>query len=491
MSGTVPFVRAVPVPGYHLRVVTATELPVESRVAPASLAKTAAAAAAALVFWFLPLGLSPLVQHALAISLFMVVAWITHAIDHALAGFIGCYLFWALNVADFPLAFAGFADSTPWFLMGAVFFGVMATKSGLARRLAYLVMRAVGPRYARLLFGLILADFLLTFLVPSGIARVVIMAAVALGLMEAFGVGRTSNIARGMFIILTYTATIFDKMIIAGAASIVARGAIERVGGVEVLWSRWFLAYLPCDLITIFVAWRLTLYFYPPEKPALPGGESVLKEAVRALGPWSALEKRAAFLMATAILLWMTDFIHHISAPMIGLGIGLVATLPTIGILDTDDVKRVNYLPIFFVASAVSMGQVLVATKALDVLTDALFAWMAPFVTNVYSSTLVLYWSAFAYHIPLGDETSMLATSVPVLMTFAKAHRLDPLALGMVWTFGAGAKIFVYQSAPMVVGYSYGCFTARDMLKIGACLTVVESLIMIVIVPFYWPLIGI
>src|SRR2546422_921013 len=404
MSGTVPFVRAVPVPGYHLRVVTATELPVESRVAPASLAKTAAAAAAALVFWFLPLGLSPLVQHALAISLFMVVAWITHAIDHALAGFIGCYLFWALKVADFPLAFAGFADSTPWFLMGAVFFGVMATKSGLARRLAYLVMRAVGPRYARLLFGLILADFLLTFLVPSGIARVVIMAAVALGLMEAFGVGRTSNIARGMFIILTYTATIFDKMIIAGAASIVARGAIERVGGVEVLWSRWFLAYLPCDLITIFVAWRLTLYFYPPEKPALPGGESVLKEAVRALGPWSALEKRAAFLMATAILLWMTDFM---------------------------------------------------------------------------------------YHIPLGDETSMLATSVPVLMTFAKAHRLDPLALGMVWTFGAGAKIFVYQSAPMVVGYSYGCFTARDMLKIGACLTVVESLIMIVIVPFYWPLIGI
>jgi len=196
-------------------------------------------------------------------------------------------------------------------------------------------------------------------------------------------------------------------------------------------------------------------------------------------------------LMAAAILLWMTDFIHHISAPMIGLGVGLAATLPRIGVLDTDDVKRVNYLPIFFVASAVSMGQVLVATKALDVLTDALFAWMSPLVTNVYSSTLVLYWSAFVYHIPLGDETSMLATSVPILMNFARAHQLDPLALGMVWTFGAGAKIFVYQSAPMVVGYSYGCFTARDMLKIGACLTVVESLIIVVLVPFYWPLIGI
>src|SRR6266850_4194953 len=54
------------------------ETAAESRMAHASLSKLAAAAAAALVFWVLPLGLSPLVQHALAISLFMVVAWITH-----------------------------------------------------------------------------------------------------------------------------------------------------------------------------------------------------------------------------------------------------------------------------------------------------------------------------------------------------------------------------------------------------------------------------
>jgi di/tricarboxylate transporter len=209
------------------------------------------------------------------------------------------------------------------------------------------------------------------------------------------------------------------------------------------------------------------------------------------MGPWSALEVRSAILMLSAIVLWMTDFLHHLPAPMIGLGIGLLAAVPRIGVLDADDLRRVNYLPIFFVAAAVSMGQVLVTTKALEVLTDVLFAWMGPLVTNVYSSTLVLYWSAFLYHIPLGDETSMLATSLPALMNYAHLHHLDPLALGMVWTFGAGAKLFVYQSAPMVVGYSYGCFDARDMLKIGACLTIVESLILLLLVPFYWPWIGI
>jgi solute carrier family 13 (sodium-dependent dicarboxylate transporter), member 2/3/5 len=467
---------------------SAPEKPFQHDAKPVPLA---AAAAVAAVIWWLPLGLPPEIQHALAISTFMVLGWITHAHDLAVIGFMGCYAFWALGIARFQVAFGGFAETTPWFLFGALLFGSMATKSGLARRLAYLVLRAIGFSYSRLLLGLILSDFLLTFVVPSGIARVVIMASVALGLMEAFGVGRTSNIARGMFIILTYTATIFDKMIIAGAASITARGLIEKVGGVEVLWSRWMLAYLPCDIITIFAAWRLTLYLYPPEKAVLPGGAAFLQNELNRMGRFTAAETRSAVLMAIAIGLWMTDFIHHIPPPMIGLGIGLAAVLPGIGVLNTDDVKRVNFLPIFFVAAAVSMGHVLIETKALNVITDSVFGWMAPYVTNPWSSALVLYWSAFILHIPLGDEVSLLATTIPPLMNFARAEGLDPLALGMIWTFGAGGKLFVYQTAVLVVGYSYGCFTARDMLKVGAALTVVESLILLFLVPLYWPLIGI
>src|SRR5260370_7845122 len=111
--------------------------------------------------------------------------------------------------------------------------GGMPTKSGLARRFAYLVMLRVGSTYSRLLLGIILSDFLMTFLVPSGMARVAIMAAVALGLMEVFGVGPGSNIGRGMFLILTYTAGLFDKMIIAGPASITPPAWIQKAGHVE------------------------------------------------------------------------------------------------------------------------------------------------------------------------------------------------------------------------------------------------------------------
>ena len=134
-----------------------------------------------LTIWFAPLGIDPKIQKALAITAFMIGSWITHWQDVAISGLMGLYLFWATGVVGFGEAFHGFATTTPWFLFGAILFGLMATKSGLARRLAFIIMRGIGHTYSRLLLGIVVADFLLTFIVPSGIARVVIMSAVAHG----------------------------------------------------------------------------------------------------------------------------------------------------------------------------------------------------------------------------------------------------------------------------------------------------------------------
>jgi solute carrier family 13 (sodium-dependent dicarboxylate transporter), member 2/3/5 len=257
-----------------------------------------------------------------------------------------------------------------------------------------------------------------------------------------------------------------------------------------VLWSQWALAYLPCDILVMIVAWRLALWMYPPETATLPGGSAYLQCEIQAMGPWSRAEIRAALLMTIAVGLWVTDFVHHIPPPMIGLGVGLLAIMPRIGVLDTDDVRKVNYLPIFFVAAAVSLSNVLAQTKALDVLTVILFNWIQPFIGTSWLSTLVLYWAAFLYHIVIGNEIAMLATSLPPLMTYANQHGVDPLTLGMIWTFGAGPKIFMYESAVLVVGYSYGYFDNKDLLKVGALLSIVTCVILLLLVPLYWPLIG-
>jgi len=440
--------------------------------------------------WFAPLGLAPNTQHGLAIVCFMVIAWITQAMEYALAGFIGCYLFWALGVVKFEVAFSGFANDTAWFLFAAFLFGQMASNSGLARRLAYSVMVRVGSTYSRILLGMIATDFLLTFIVPSGIARVVILAAIALALIEAFNAKRGENIPRGMFLILTYTGNIFDKMIIAGAGTITATGMMAKAG-VQVSWGEWLLAFLPCSIVTVLVAWWMTIRMYPPETERLDGGSAHFREELRKMGPWSPAEVKSAILLGFAILVWLTDFYHHIPPAMIALGVGLFALLPRIGVLTAEDMRRVNYMPVFFVAAAVSMGNVLAATKGLDLLTHWVFAGIEPFLTSTVMTTIVMYWAGFIYHFFLASEISMLGTSMPLVMEFAKNHGMNPLLLGMIWTFAAGGKLFAYQSGVLIVGHSYGYFSARDLVRVGWWLTVAEFAILLLLVPFYWPLLGI
>src|SRR5437764_12106991 len=48
-----------------------------------------------IILWFAPLNLDPTIKHTLAIASFMIIAWITEALGHALTGRRGCLLFWA------------------------------------------------------------------------------------------------------------------------------------------------------------------------------------------------------------------------------------------------------------------------------------------------------------------------------------------------------------------------------------------------------------
>jgi len=441
--------------------------------------------------YFAPWGIEPHTQAALAVTAFMLLAWMTHIVEYAAAGLGGCLLFWMLGIVESEVAFSGFSLEITWFVFAALMLGVIATKSGLPQRIGSFIVTRIGLSYSAILLGLIVTDFALTFVVPTGVGRVVIMAAIAIGLIKLFGVGKGSNIARGMFLIITYTATIFDKMIIAGAASITARGAIIEYGGVEIGWGMWFVAFLPADILTILAAWRITLWLYPPEVKGIEGKERLLKKQFEIEGGWTPQSRRAAILIGGTILIWVTDVLHGIDPAMVAFAAAMIALLPYVGVLTIDDIRKTNLMPFFFVGAALSMSNVLRETGGLELVAGTVMGGLEPLIANDLTALPILYWGAFVYHLFLASEISMLATSLPILMEFARANALDPLWIGLVWTFAAGGKIFVYQTAVLVVGYSYGYFRHTDLIKMGIAITLIEFVNVIIVATLWWPLIGI
>jgi sodium-dependent dicarboxylate transporter 2/3/5 len=440
--------------------------------------------------WFAPLPLPSQARHAVAIVALMIILWITHAIPHAVTGLIGCYLFWTLGVAPFSTAFGGFASPTPWFLFMALLLGRVASKSGLANRLASGILGRSGARYPRILLSFILISFVLSLVIPSGLARVAVLSTIAVGLMAAFQAGPGSNVGRGLFLVLTYLTLLWEKMMLSGAGAILARGLIEKASGRPIYWSHWFLAFLPADFLVIVLCWRMTLWLYPPENEVLAGGPDLLRKELDNLGPWTATEKRAALLLLLLVSLWATDFLHHLSPEVIGIGLGLAAFLPGIRALTTEDLKQFNITPVLFTGAALSLSQVLVETKATVGLTRVLFAWMEPSLTSVVGATTALYWSGFGYHLFLPSAQSMLATTLPVLLQFTSDHGLNPLAVGLIWSLSSAPAILLYQSSVIILGYSYGYFEAKDFFKFGLFVAIMEFTLLLLLVTLLWPFIG-
>jgi solute carrier family 13 (sodium-dependent dicarboxylate transporter), member 2/3/5 len=443
-----------------------------------------------LLVWWLPLGLDPPAQHALAIVAFMLVYWIAEPIEQGMTALIGCFCFWVLHITTSEVAFSGFTNTTPWFVFGALLMGEAAAQTGLAKRLGYTVMDRVGTSYSRLLLGSVLLAYLLNFLIPSPNAQLVILASLLTGIVAMVGVERHSTLAKGLFVTVTYACTLFGKMNLSAASTLLARGMIEEQTGTPVLWSYWLLAFLPAAVLTIATCWLTARWLYPAKTSDLPGSQQYLREAVQAMGPWSRDEQKALGWLLLAITLWATDFWHHTDPAAIALGISLLLVLPKVGVLDTKAIKSVNFLLIIFISGAMSMGTVLTETQAINVLADRLMQWIAPLLSNEWHAAFTLYWGGFLYHFLLVEDKVMVSTALPILLKFGTVHGYNPMALGMIWSFTTGGKLLVYQSSVLILGYSYGYFEGKDLLKVGAILTVVESLVLMVLVSVYWPLIG-
>ena len=61
-----------------------------------------------LAIWFSPIPVSDAAKGAMAISAFMILAWMTNIMEYGAAGLIGCLMFWHFGVAKIDVAFSGF-----------------------------------------------------------------------------------------------------------------------------------------------------------------------------------------------------------------------------------------------------------------------------------------------------------------------------------------------------------------------------------------------
>jgi anion transporter len=424
-------------------------------------------------------------QRALAVVLLAIALWSTEALP---AGVTGLTVIVALilsgAVPSVRDAFIGFADPVPYFLVGVLTIGLAVAKSGLAERIAVLLIARAAGRPRRLYVELLVAFPLLTLLLPSATTRTGILVHVYDQALELAAVPRGAPLAKAIMLALNSINRLASTLLLTGGITPMVASAL--IGGMS--WGRWFrLMFAPYSVLlalgAVLIYWQYRAGFRERLSLVVPPARTAL----------SPRQIRTLLITGGAAALWLTDGLHHWHPVVPALLAWTCLLAPGIGVLTWSEFEQgFGWANLFVIASSLSLAHALVASGAS--------AWVATHIardapvlaTSPLLVVVVLLVVAAALRALIPNMSGFLATAIPLAMSVGTATGVNPLVCGLVVTI-AGDAVLYYpaQSASSLVVYQRGHLTAPEIFRFGVWMTVLAGLVVLIVAVPYWIAIGV
>jgi sodium-dependent dicarboxylate transporter 2/3/5 len=418
----------------------------------------------------------------LAIMAFAVTLWVTETLPFAATGLMITLLIPAFGIAGFrQVVSAGFGDPVIAFFIGVLILSAAFTRSGLGTRLAAQVLRRVGTRTDRVLFGFLFVGSLISWWVTD-MACAALLLPVAMSMAADAGLRPgQSNFGRALLIAVGFGPLIGGIATPAGtAANIVALAQLEQLAGVRVTFTEWMVVGVPAALLMVPIGWRVLLWVFPPEIDRLPITDAEIEARLRALGPLSRIERHTLAAFAAAAVLWVsTPFIAPLTggrfAPpveAVALAAALYLFLPGVRVLTWKEAEQnIEWGGLMLIAAGLALGLVVFETGAARWLAWVLLGQITMVPDPLKPFVIVLAVSAL--HLLFSSNTVTATIIVPILVALAQDLGLDLWATVAPAAFTSSlAFILVTEGPTTLIPYSSGYFSIRDMAKAGLLMTV-------------------
>jgi divalent anion:Na+ symporter, DASS family len=451
-----------------------------------------------LAVWFLPppAGVDIKAWHLLAIFVATIVGFIAKPLPMGAVAMVGIAmttLTGTLRVAD---SLSGFADSTIWLIVLAFFIARGFIKTGLAERIAYLFVAALGRKTLGLAYGLIATDGVLATAVPSNTARAGgVVFPILTGISKAYGSEPSDGTGRKIGSFLTLAS--FQGTIITSAMFLTAMAAnplaakLAGDAGITITWTKWAQAAIVPGLVSLLVVPWLIYKLYPPEIKETPGAAQFAKDRLREKG---GMQAREWVMLATFILLlvlWIfgpqLGALETTSAALIGLGILLITQ-----VLSWDDVKRETgaWDTLVWFSALVMMASFLNKLGLIPWFSKAVGARVAGVDWMIAFGVLSLVY--FYSHYMFASNTAHVGAMYPAFLAVALAVGTPPLLAALVLAFFSNlfSSMTHYGTGPAPIMFGAGYVGIGTWWKMGALISVVNIVIWLGIGGAVWKVMG-
>ncbi|WP_051305691.1 SLC13 family permease [Desulfogranum mediterraneum] len=394
-------------------------------------------------------------------------------------------------IRDPKVAFKDFMDPSVLFIFGSIVIGMVFTKTGLTRRIAYKMLSVVGERTGMIMLGCFVMTAALTHLMAhTAVAATMFPLLIAIHALYAEE-GEVTRFGKGLFIGMAYVAGAGSIITLLGAArGAVALGFYKDIMNVDISFFQLTAYMFPVGWLMTFLLWGFAMVVFKPEQSAIPGLKEKSKRMYQDLGRWSRQEiLAAAIVLVTIVVIALKNFIPALG----GLHKTGVLLCSTIGfflcnILDIDDLEEIPWNIILLFAGAMSIGFCLWETGAakwLAVNWLVLFEHAPPLVFILGMAFFVMIMTNFIMNV------AAIAISLPVALVIAPYLGVAGEVILFSSLIVAGMPfMLLVGAAPNAIAYNSKQFTPGEFFLYGIPASIMLMLVTWLAITVIWPLMG-
>ncbi len=435
--------------------------------------------------------LSPEGKTALGLFLLAATWWVTEVVPIGITAIMIGVMQALFSIRDPRVAFTDFMDPNVWFIFGSLMIGVVFTKTGVTRRLAYKMLSVVGERTSMIYLG--------CFVMTSALTLVMAHTAVAATVYPLFCAiyalyqedGKPTKFGKGLFIGMAFVAGAGSIITLLGAArGAVALGFFEEITGKSVSFFELTYYMFPVGVVMTLLLWGFIMVWYPPEKKTIPGIRSRAESLYASLGPVNRDE-----IIAVAIVLGLMVVLSLRSLfPALGFldksACILLATVLffLLKVVSLEDLESVPWNIILLFGGAMSIGYCLWQTEAAN--------WLAALWLGMFEEApWFVFIMGIAFFVLIMTNLIMnvaaIAIVLPVALRMAEFLNVAPEVVLFSSLVTAGMPfLLLVGAAPNAIAYNSKMFSTREFFTAG----IPASALLMVVLGFFvwiiWPMMG-
>lgn len=431
-------------------------------------------AALALLLVPLPASVGPQQQHLAALVIVALGLWATGAVPTHITALGFMFVAILVGLAPPDVVFSGFVSAAFWLIFGGMIVGVAVQHTGLGERFAQAIVGHIGRSYRTIIFGIVLVSVALAFLVPSAMARLLILMPIALSLADRLGFGPDSPGRRGLALAVGFGTFMPAAAILpANVPNVILAGVADSLYDVTLTYGDYLILHFPVlGIVKAAVIAVLVLAMFR-DTPGAVSATSVT--------PATPVQKRLGVVLALALVLWITDFLHGISPAWVAMGAGLVCLVPGTGFLPARAFdERLQYSSLFYAAGVIGLGATIAHSGLGALMGDGLLAiaGLEP------GAPRWNFWALSAVATLLGMGSTMPGVPAilgPLAGDLATTTGLPLTDVLMTQVVGFSTIILPYQVGPLMIALHLGGVPLRHGIRL--CLAVAAVTVVVI-----WPL---